>query len=80
VGTVELAAASFMNSLIHLTMVLGIGLSVAVSVQVSHAHGSDRPRAAAESLRHGVAWSVMVGVAACLTMILGAGHWSSAHK
>lgn len=71
VGTVELAAAAFMNILIHLTMVLGIGLSVALSVQVSHAHGSDRPREAAEALRHGVAWSLMIGGAACLAMILG---------
>ncbi|MCC5846475.1 MAG: MATE family efflux transporter [Verrucomicrobia bacterium] len=71
VGTVELAAAAFMNILMHLTMVLGIGLSVAVSVQVSHAHGSNLPKNAAEALRHALAWSLVIGLTVCLTMILG---------
>lgn len=60
VGTVELAAAAFVNVLVHLVLVAGIGLAAAVSVQVSHAHGSKDSDATARHLRHGF-WVAVIG-------------------
>ena len=68
VGTVELAAAAFVNVLFHIPIVLAIGLTAAISVQVSHAHGADDDTAAAQALRHGLILSTLCGVG--MTVIL----------
>jgi MATE family multidrug resistance protein len=62
VGTEELAAAAFVNTLFHMGFVLAIGLFVAVSVQVAYAYGANRYRDAGESLRHGVLGGGLLGV------------------
>lgn len=62
-GTVELAAAAFVNVLFFLAFVPAIGLFAAVSVQVSHAYGANRQEASAESFRNGFLLSVIIGVA-----------------
>ena len=54
VGVVELAASSFVNSLIYLPMMFGIGMSMAVSIRVSRARGAREPEAARAALRHGL--------------------------
>jgi len=54
VGTVELAAVAFVNSLFFLGFALASGLFAAVSVRVSHAFGSARPESISGSLRHGL--------------------------
>ncbi len=66
VGTVELAAVSLMNTMIHMVLVLGIGLAVAVSIQISHAHGSGEPDRKRIILLHG----------ACLSFFLGLLVWA----
>jgi len=62
VGTVPLAACALANTVISVLMVFGIGLLTAVSVQVSHAHGKGHPKIAGESLRHGLALSLIMGL------------------
>jgi MATE family multidrug resistance protein len=62
VGTVELAAVAFVNSLFFLGFALGIGLFTAVSVQVSHAYGASRHESVSASLRHGLIVSIMIGL------------------
>jgi MATE family multidrug resistance protein len=62
VGTVELAAVAFVNSLFFLGFALGIGLFAAVSVQVSHAYGASRHESVSASLRHGLIVSIMIGL------------------
>ncbi len=61
VGTVELAAAAFVNVLFHIPIVLAIGLTAAISVQVSHAHGSNNDAEAAQAFRHGLILSTICG-------------------
>ena len=72
VGTVELAAAAFVNTIFHVAFVLAIGLFVAISVQVAHAYGGSRLVDAGESLRHGLFGSILLGVvlAGCLLLCL----------
>lgn len=62
VGTVELAAAAFVNVLFHIPIVLGIAIAAAVSVLVSHAHGAREHETAGESFRHGLLLSLAVGI------------------
>jgi MATE family multidrug resistance protein len=62
VGTVELGAAAFVNTIFHVAFVLSIGLFVALSVQVAQAYGASRLRDAGESLRHGLFGAVLLGV------------------
>ncbi|CAA6691474.1 MULTISPECIES: MATE family efflux transporter [unclassified Lentimonas] len=72
VGTVELAAAAFVNTIFHVAFVLAFGLFVAISIQVAHAYGGSRLVDAGESLRHGLFGSVLLGVvlAGCLLVCL----------
>lgn len=60
VGGVELAAAAFVNVLIHTAIVLGIALASAVSVQIAHAHGARI--SATEALRHGLLLAFALGL------------------
>jgi MATE family multidrug resistance protein len=60
-GTVELAAAAFVNVLFFLAFVPAIGWFAAVSVQVSHAFGADRQSESAESFRNGLLVSILLG-------------------
>ena len=69
VGVVPLAAAAFANCLLGVPILLGVGLLTAVSVQVSQAHGAGRRAETGEVLRHGLVFSLVVGVA------LVAGVW-----
>ncbi|WPJ94854.1 MATE family efflux transporter [Coraliomargarita algicola] len=62
VGTVELAAVAFVNSLFFLGFALASGLFAAVSVRVSHAFGSARPESISGSLRHGLLLSLLFGL------------------
>jgi len=68
VGVVPLAAASFVNSVTHLPLVLGLGLLSAIAVLASQAYGARRPREAGEILRHGLVLSVASGLLAALSM------------
>lgn len=61
-GTVELAAAAFVNVLFFLAFVPAIGWFAAVSVQVSHAFGANRQAESAESFRNGFLVSVLIGL------------------
>ncbi|MGZ0657372.1 MATE family efflux transporter [Coraliomargarita sp. W4R53] len=62
VGTVELAAVAFVNSLFFLGFALASGLFAAVSVRVSHAFGGARHESIGGSLRHGLMLSVIFGL------------------
>lgn len=57
-GTSELAAAAFTNTLSCIPIALAAGLSIAVSVQVSHKYGARCYTGAGETLMHGMATSV----------------------
>lgn len=61
VGTVELAAAAFVNTLFFLGFALAVGLFAAVSVQVSRAFGAARHDLVSDSLRHGLLLSFVFG-------------------
>jgi MATE family multidrug resistance protein len=61
VGTVELAAAAFVNVLFHIPIILGIAITAAVSVRVSHAHGANEHEEAGEAFRHGTILALLVG-------------------
>jgi multidrug resistance protein, MATE family len=71
VGTVELGAAAFANSVVFLLFVIGIGIAVAVSVQVAQAHGRGDGPAAGEALRHGAV--LALAVAGLLALLLSSG-------
>ncbi|TAL02313.1 MAG: MATE family efflux transporter [Verrucomicrobia bacterium] len=68
VGVVPLAAASFVNAVAHLPLVLGMGLLTCISVLTSQAYGARRSDEAGELLRHGLVLSAAVGLLAALTM------------
>jgi len=68
VGTVELAAAGFVNVLFHIPIVLAAGLTAAISIQVSRAHGAHDDAEAAQAFRHGFVLSILFGF--ILTILL----------
>lgn len=61
VGVVPLAAAAFGNSILGVPMLIGIGLLVSVSVRVAQAHGAGERSETGETLRHGLALSLVAG-------------------
>lgn len=61
VGTIELAAVAFANSILHLPLMFGIGLVMAVSVRVSQARGAQNPAGARSALRNGLYLSLGLG-------------------
>jgi MATE family multidrug resistance protein len=69
VGTVELAAAAFVNVLFHIPIVLAIGLTAAISVQVSHAHGSKDDHEAGQAFRHGLVVAFLCAIAMTIMLI-----------
>ena len=68
VGVVPLAAASFVNAVAHLPLVFGLGLLSSIAVLTSQAYGAKKPAEAGEILRHGLIVSVLMGLAAALSM------------
>lgn len=75
VGVVPLAAASFVNAIVHLPMVVGIGLLSSVAVLGSQAFGARQSAQAGEVLRHGLAVAMgagvlTIGILACLLPLL----------
>lgn len=60
-GTIELAAVAFANSVLHLPLMFGIGLVMAVSVRVSQARGAQNPPGARSALRNGLYLSLALG-------------------
>lgn len=68
VGVIPLAAASFVNAVAHLPLVLGIGLLSAVSVLTAQAYGAKRPDEAGETLRHGLVLAVGLGLFSLLVL------------
>ena len=76
VGVVPLAAASLVNAIVHLPMVLGIGLLSSIAVLGSQAFGARQFAQAGEVLRHGLllavaAGALTIGVLLCLLPWLG---------
>lgn len=67
VGTVPLAACGFANTLLSVPLVFGFGVLAGVSVNASHAFGSGKPHLAGESLRGGLAISLVMGLLVALT-------------
>ncbi|MGZ8919771.1 MAG: MATE family efflux transporter [Limisphaerales bacterium] len=69
VGVVPLAAASFVNILLHPPVTFGLGLLSAVAVLTSHAFGAKNPQQGGEALRNGLVASIFFGF-----LIAIAGH------
>ncbi|HHY84100.1 MAG TPA: MATE family efflux transporter [Verrucomicrobia bacterium] len=69
VGVVPLAACSLVNAVAHLPLVFGFGLLSAIAVLTAQAYGARRPDDAAQVLRHGLLMSVLMGLAAALSLI-----------
>lgn len=61
-GTVELAASTFANTVLHVPLMFGIGMAIAVSVKVSQARGSNSAVEARAALRHGLFIGLALGV------------------
>jgi MATE family multidrug resistance protein len=66
VGTVPLAACGFANTLLSIPLVFGFGVLAGVSVNASHAFGAGKPHLAGESLRGGLAISLVMGLLVAL--------------
>jgi multidrug resistance protein, MATE family len=62
VGVIPLAAAAFVNAVVHLPLVFSVGLLSSVSVMVSQAYGANDPEEAGEALRHGLLIASVTGV------------------
>ncbi len=67
VGTIPLAACGFANTLLSVPLVFGFGVLAGVSVKASHAFGAGKPHLAGESLRGGLAISLVMGLLVALT-------------
>ena len=63
VGVVPLAASAFANSLLGVPFLFGIGLLQCISVRAAEAHGAGDRRETGEVLRHGLALSILAGLA-----------------
>src|SRR4051812_32911729 len=68
-GTVPLAASAFGASVFNIFYVLGIGIMTPVSIFVARSRGAQRPREAAEYLRHGLALATIVGATETVLMV-----------
>ena len=66
VGTTELAAASFANSIYIIIMLFGLGVFMGVTPLVGHARGADDPAKVASIMKNGFALSgiLLVGITA----------------
>jgi MATE family multidrug resistance protein len=62
IGTVPLAACGFANTLLSVPLVFGFGVLAGVSVNASHAFGAGKLQLAGESLRGGLAISLVMGL------------------
>lgn len=60
-GVIPLAAATFVNTLIMVPLVLGFGLLSSVSVRVSQAHGAAQPEEAKAACWHGCVLALICG-------------------
>lgn len=69
VGTIPLAAASFVNAVTHIPMVFFVGLLSSVAVLGAQAIGGRRTTEAGEVLRHGLILSAGAGVVAIASLI-----------
>jgi MATE family multidrug resistance protein len=74
VGTVELAASAFVNTLFFFGFALIIGLSSAVSISISRAYGAARYDLVASTLRHGLVVSLVLGIFLAFVYILLSGR------
>lgn len=72
VGVVPLAASSFANSLLGVPFLFGIGLLQCISVRAAEAHGAGDRRETGEVLRHGLALSIITGLAMIVLVIVAA--------
>ena len=70
-GVVPLAASAFAVGIFNVLYVTGIGLVAGVAVLAAQAHGANRPREVGETLRHGLAISVLTGVGMVGVLTLG---------
>jgi len=71
-GTVELAAASFANSVTSIFLLFGVGLVSAVSVRASRAHGAGDREESGQILRHGLVLSSGIGAGVAAVVSLSA--------
>src|SRR5688500_14886612 len=67
VGVATLAAASFVNILLHPPVTFGLGLLSEVAVLTSQAYGAKNPPQGCEALRNGLVASVVFGLLLALT-------------
>jgi MATE family multidrug resistance protein len=72
VGVVPLAASSFANSLLSVPFLFGIGLLQCISVRAAEAHGAGDRQTTGEVLRHGLALSVLAGLAMIALVLVSA--------
>jgi len=63
VGVVPLAASSFAQCLLSVPFLFGIGLLQCISVRAAEAHGAGDRQTTGEVLRHGLALSILAGLA-----------------
>ncbi len=66
VGTVELAASAFANSLLMVPLVFGVGLLSSVAMQTAHAGGAGDTETGRATLRNGVGLAVALGILTAL--------------
>ncbi|YCM43019.1 MATE family efflux transporter [Verrucomicrobiaceae bacterium 227] len=60
-GTVDLAAATLAQTILHIPLMLGIGIAIAVSIKVSQARGAQTPERARIAVQHGFFLSLVLG-------------------
>ena len=72
VGVVPLAASAFANSLLAVPFLFGIGLLQCISVRAAEAHGAGDRRETGEVLRHGLALSILAGLAMIALVLIAA--------
>ena len=76
VGVVPLAACGFANGVLGILFVTGLGMVAAVSILAARAYGAHNPREAGETLRHGLAVSLVTGLALVALIYLVSPHLS----
>lgn len=70
VGTVQLAAAAFANSLLMVPLVFGVGLLSSVAMQTAHAAGAGDAETGRNTLRNGAGLAMALGVLTALGFAL----------
>lgn len=69
-GTIQLAASAFGNSIFIVPMVFGLGMAYGMTTPIANAHGEGKPDRAGSFLKHGLVVNLLTALAIFLLLLI----------